>query len=292
VRLPARRIGSAHEVYRGLDYSSEIINDGAIDGTVFLGLDRRSFLSTACVKQADIQSVVNDAEELQEYRQRAAATAGKDATAAAALTAIEEYHRDTVGSNRSNSTKPLRTGTVRLEDARVRLQEANEAHANYVAKLGDLEALEAEAGKAERVREIVEAAIRSKAADEAQGNFDRARELSAKHPQDPGREHEQQGEKAQQIRIALDRWNNRPAPVNLTGPSAEELRRQLNDLPPMPGGDIEPHSTVVGARDGYNHARQSLRDHLAGRPAEPETVDTGGQTSGDIRALIPELSLP
>ena len=135
MRLPARRIGSAHEVYRGLDYSSEIINDGAIDGTVFLGLDRRSFLSTACVKQADIQSVVNDAEELQEYRQRAAATAGKDATAAAALTAIkEEYHRDTVGSNRSNSTKPLRTGTVRLEDARVRsLQEANEAHANYVA---------------------------------------------------------------------------------------------------------------------------------------------------------------
>ncbi len=131
MRLPARRIGSAHEVYRGLDYSSEIINDGVIDGTVFLGLDRRSFLSTACVKQADIQSVVNDAEELQEYRQRAAATAGKDATAAAALTAIEEYHRDTVGSNRSNSTKPLRTGTVRLEDARVRLQEANEAHANY-----------------------------------------------------------------------------------------------------------------------------------------------------------------
>ena len=176
------KTGTAHDVDSGRDYTSEIIKDGAPDGAVWLGLDRRSFLSTACVKQADIQSIMNDAETLQEQMQRAAATAGKDATAAAALTAIEEFHRDNVGSNRSNSTKPLRTATVRLNDARARLKEASKAHANYVAQLAELEALEVKAAKAECKRRIVEVAIARKAADDARRSLDRAHELKARHP--------------------------------------------------------------------------------------------------------------
>ena len=285
------KTGTARDTDTGRDYTSEIINDGAPDGAVWLGLDRRSFLSTACVKQADIQSIMNDAEALQEHMQRAAATAGKDATAAAALTAIEEFHRDNVGSDRSNSTKPLRTATARLSDARLRLKEASTAHTNYLAQLAGLEALEVKAAKAECTRRVVEAAIALKDADEAQGNLDRAQALKAKHPHNPAPEDSRQAKLAQQARLALQSWDNLPTPVDLTGPTAEELRQQLNDLPDIPEGDTEPHATIVRARDDFRHAQESQTDHLALRPPDPEPVDTGGLTSEDIRALVAELNL-
>ena len=65
----------------GRDYSSEVMNDGAPDGSRWLGLNRRSFLSTACVRQTDILSVLADPASLQEDMQRASTTAGTDATA-------------------------------------------------------------------------------------------------------------------------------------------------------------------------------------------------------------------
>lgn len=287
----ASKTGTARDTDTGRDYTSEIINDGAPDGAVWLGLDRRSFLSTACVKQADIQSIMNDAEALQEHMQRAAATAGKDATAAAALAAIDEFLRDNVGSDRSNSTRPLRAATVRLNDVRVRLEEARMAHANYVAQLAGLEALEVKAAKAECRRRVVEAAIALKDADKAQGYLDRAQALKAKHPHNPAPKHSREAKLAQQARLALQLWDNRPAPVDLTGPTAEELFQQLNDLPAIPEGDTEPYATVVRARDDFRHAKESLTDHLDRRPPDPEPVDTGGLSLEDIRRLIAELSL-
>ena len=287
----ASKTGTARDADTGRDYTNEIIKDGAPDGAVWLGLDRRSFLSTACVKQADIQAIMNDAEALQVHMQRAAATAGSDATAAAALTAIEEFHRDNVGSSRSNSTKPLRTATVRRKDAQDRLQEARNAHENYVARLVGLEALEVNAAEAECRRRVVEAAIGLEDADEAQGNLDRARALKAKHPYNPAPEHSRQARLAQQARLALQLWDNQPEPVDLTGPAAAKLRQQLNDLPAIPEGDTEPHATVVRARDDLRHAKESLTDHLARRSTDPKPVHTGGLNLEDIRALIADLSL-
>ena len=57
------------------DYSAEIMNEGAPDGARWLGLDRRSFLSTACVRQTSILAVLDDPGELQDELQSAAATA-------------------------------------------------------------------------------------------------------------------------------------------------------------------------------------------------------------------------
>ena len=46
---------SAHDVdLAGRDYANEIMFDGAPDGAQWLGLDRRSFVMTACIRQADI----------------------------------------------------------------------------------------------------------------------------------------------------------------------------------------------------------------------------------------------
>ncbi len=79
---------SAVDADSGRDYSNEIINDGAVDGSRWLGLDRRSFRSTACVRQIEIQDVIEHADALQEHLQRAAATAGTEATAAAAISKL------------------------------------------------------------------------------------------------------------------------------------------------------------------------------------------------------------
>ena len=75
----------------GRDYSGTIIFQGAPDGSRWLGLNRKSFLSTACIQQADIIRILNDAASLQQDMQRAADTAGVDATAAAALQTARRF---------------------------------------------------------------------------------------------------------------------------------------------------------------------------------------------------------
>ena len=122
----------AQDVELGRDYSNEVIHNGAPDGARWLGLDRRSFLSTACVRQSDIQSVIGQAGALQNELQRAAATAGTDSTAAAALERLENFRRENVGQDRANSTKPLRTAKKRHGQAQQELNRANEAHAKYL----------------------------------------------------------------------------------------------------------------------------------------------------------------
>ena len=69
----------------GRDYAAEIMNDGAPDGARWLGLDRNSFLSTACVRQAGILGLLDDPGDLQDELQSAAATARTGETAAEAF---------------------------------------------------------------------------------------------------------------------------------------------------------------------------------------------------------------
>ena len=57
----------------GRDVSDEIMNDGSPDGAKWLGLDRDSFLATACINQAALLEVLRSASALQEYLGRAAA---------------------------------------------------------------------------------------------------------------------------------------------------------------------------------------------------------------------------
>ena len=125
----------AHDVDLGRDYSNEVIHDGSPDGSRWLGLNRKSFLSTACVRQADIQAVFGEADALQNDLQRAAATAGTDSTASAALKRLDDFKREKVGQDRSNSTRPLRTARRAHDQAAQRLQEANDSHLDYLGNL-------------------------------------------------------------------------------------------------------------------------------------------------------------
>lgn len=280
----------ARDVELGRDYSSEIIYEGAPDGARWLGLDRRSFLGTACVKQADIQSVIDHAASLQEHMQRAAATASTDSTAAAALAALDRFRRENVGQDRRNSPRPLRAAKDRLQAAQGQLEQARGSHAEYVRQLEEVAKLQDEVNLAERDLQMVEAAQARLAASQAQKRLERVRELTSKHPAPPAAENQGEGA-AQAARLALDRWNNRPACVDLTGPGTAELQNQLAQLPPMPDGDTTPHPDVMRAKDDYFLARSSLERHQRKRPLEAVQVNAGGLTPAEVRSISNELRL-
>ena len=196
------RTGTAQDAdIAGHDYAPDIIRDGAPDGAVFLGLDRRSFLGTACVRQADIVRVLEAADSLQEALQRAADTAGADATAAAAIDALDKWHRDNVGSTRAY-TKPLRLVGQRLEQSQERLSGARNAHEEYLERRAEVERLHA-------------------AADRAQRNLTR---IEGGAPLRPPAE---DADLAARIRAAVDAWYSLPPARAPTGKSLSQLGDDL-----------------------------------------------------------------
>lgn len=210
----------------GRDYSHEILFDGAPDGSRWLGLNRRSFLATACVRQADILRVRDHPESLQEDMQRAAATAGVDQTAAAALQRLEEVLRERVGSTRA-PTKPLMTTARRVAEAREALEAAREAHRDFQERRAEIETLERAARETRRRAEAVEAAL---ASVEAEALAERLREARALHEEFPeGAPHPvpEGGGLTRTVTEALTTWRNLPAPVELTGPSAREIEERI-----------------------------------------------------------------
>ena len=201
----AARTGSARDaVIAGRDYASEIIRDGTPDGAVFLGLDRNSFLGTACVRQADILRVIDAADSLQEALQRVADTGGLDATAAAAIDALESWRRERIGSPRAY-TRPLPIATRLLAGSRERLAEAQDIHAHYLRRRAEVERLRAEADRSER----------SLARMESQG---------------PPRHPAEDADLATQAQTAINAWSLRPRVTAPAGPSMEQLAAQLGEI--------------------------------------------------------------
>ncbi|WP_420438885.1 AAA family ATPase [Candidatus Palauibacter sp.] len=250
----------------GRDYSHEILFDGAPDGSRWLGLNRRSFLATACVRQADILRVRDHPESLQEDMQRAAATAGVDQTAAAALQRLEEVLRERVGSTRA-PTKPLTTTARRVAEAREALETAREAHRDFQERRAEVETLERAAREARHRAEAVEAAL---ASVEAEALAERLREARALHEEFPkGAPHSvpEGGGLTRAVTEALTTWRNLPAPVELTGPSAREIEERIE------GADAE----LAAARAVV---------------AEAAAVEAGTRLANarELRALFPEGS--
>ena len=280
----------AQDVELGRDYSNEVIHNGAPDGARWLGLDRRSFLSTACVRQSDIQSVIGQAGALQNELQRAAATAGTDSTAAAALERLENFRRENVGQDRANSTKPLRTAKKRHGQAQQELNRANEAHAKYLGQLEEIERLREVKDGAERSLQLVEAARAADDADRREKDALRARRLSEQYPEEP-RTRSESSEAVGAVNAALALWDERPDVVELQGQTAEDLCSELDRLPSMPNGDTSPHESVVDAREGYSFARSTLERQREGRPPDPPVIETGGLDALQLRKLAGELAL-
>ena len=172
----------ARDVVLGRDYSDEIMNDGAPDGSKWLGLDRQSFLATACVRQADIRSVVDNANSLQEHMQRAAASANTESTAAAALDRLDQYQKENVGLDRSNSTRPLRAARNREQISITQLDRARDLHAEFVGQMAEIEEIEVEVNQSELQLQLVEAALLARDATAQKVKLERARVLVSNPP--------------------------------------------------------------------------------------------------------------
>ena len=130
-------------VLPGRDYASEILHDGAPDGSKWLGLTRENFQRTACIRQAQILRVAErqHAEGLQEALQEAA-TAGSRFTARAAISTIEEFRRREIGSDNA-PTKPRRVTNDRVAELESRIESARAERKEWDGSRQRLEVLKA-----------------------------------------------------------------------------------------------------------------------------------------------------
>jgi DNA repair protein SbcC/Rad50 len=199
----------ARDLVLGTDLSAEFMNDGTPDAARWLGLDRHSFAATAFIGQAQILAVLERAGALQEHLQRAAATAGADSTAAAALTRLKEYWTEHVGGERA-PTKPLRRAMHEARAAREALEDARTAHALYERRVVEVDRLREARRGAEHDLRAHEAAA---AAIVARDLTARADEAAALHERLGGAEPASAAADqalADRVTAALSAWAARP----------------------------------------------------------------------------------
>ncbi len=298
---------------RGRDLSNEILFEGAPDGSKWLGLNRRTFAATACVNQAELLRVLDAAGDLQKDLQRAAATAGKDETAAAALDALKKYRAEHVGSDRSTSNRPLRRALQETEQARQSLTQAREAHDDYLRLVVELDqaqqvaahaveqskaaqtALAAADQLAEAVHDLevaeqtaaqaraVAAAHKSKAeGSSARGS--RAHKLLATLPERPPPSALDDDDVAQQVWRALGAWESAPPVPHLSGETSSLLRGRLAALPEFPQGERLLDPDVERLRDDYLKAQAVLDASRRNAPSLPRVGAAALPTVGEYGA--------
>jgi exonuclease SbcC len=257
----------ARDVSVGRDYSNEIMFEGAPDGSRWLGLDRRSFLATACVRQSELLQVKDDASALQHHLQRAADTAGVDQTAAVALERIDAFRAENVGQMRANSNRPLPRAQRALDDAHREVRRARAEHAEYLKMIAEADRLQQQAQAAERRLQLFRAAVASQRAQVEAARLSRARQLQSLVPRGAPTPLAEDDAVAQHARTALDAWRRRPDVKTTEGESVDTLRTQLTSLPQVPSGELTPDPRVLRAREALADADTRLADHAATAPA-------------------------
>lgn len=276
----------------GRDVSNEIMFDGSPDGSRWLGFDRISFIATACVRQSAIAAVIENADALQDELQRAAATAGRDETAAEAIERLKRFSSENVGLDRANSTKPLRRAIDGLARAEEALLRAQERHAEYLEALERVAERESEREARRRELRVAEAVVAQSAATRAAQIAERTCELVQRYPEEPigiAGEHEL----ANSVAEALTLWEGSPPEPDLSGPTSAELAAELAKLPERPEGDVSPAAEVLEAESRLVAAQENLdRHHEAEPPASDAVVLPADEHEIEAMILALERDVP
>jgi hypothetical protein len=286
----AAREGTAIDLATGRDLTSGILHEQVPDASRWLGLDRDAFRVVACVPQTALLQIRQQPRQLAGHLQRAAATAGTDATAAEAIRRIDDFLADQVGTDRA-WTKPLARARSELSAAHAMLRRAE---ADHVELAGLREKLcEASGAKEtdERQLRIAEAAEVRHRADDAQDVWRQAAELSERYPEPP-RPLAADDSLAQRARAAISGYRSRPAVPALEGLSAAELDAEMAALPQVPAGDVTPAAEVEAAYERVRDARAALQSVDGLRPVFAAAPDRRPTETSELRRLADALADP
>jgi hypothetical protein len=237
-------------------------------------------------------AILEDASELQEELQRAAASTGKDETAAGALTLIDNFRREQVGKDQAHATKPLRRAREQVQKAKADAGLAERDHELLIELATAAELAGGEEAKVVSQIELIEAAEAKRQAELSTAKVARIRELSSNLASERPPELRQDDELAQLVAGALQAWTERPSVSPLSGPSSDEIQRALDELPAMPLGDLEPEPSVQGAFDSYQKALQAIDLHESVRPVVRDSTSPASEEELLSLARDLEIAVP
>lgn len=231
----------------GEDLSAEIQFDGTPDGSRFLGLNRDIMWSTLFVGQAETLAVLDNAGNLQEQLQRAAASGGGGATAKRALDSLEEFRRNEIGTERA-PTKPLRATQARLEQAEIAFESGQSQVAEYRNLVVERDKGLADVATVSYRRYAIRAVMLARELERVTERLEEVQELAHEFangsPSDPA----ESDQREESVVRALAEWDQRPDdPDDLPSPGAEELAQRIEALPLAPTGDLDPAPVVEKA---------------------------------------------
>jgi hypothetical protein len=282
----------ATDVDLGRDYTSDIINEGCPDGAIWLGLDRRSFIATACIRQSQLLEVLNNPDILHTHLQRAAATCAVNSNGASALQLIENFRAEHVGEDRPNSTKPLPSALRRVETLKRALAVARTEHVRY------LELIAAESrgkSKVEKLRadwNLARAIIADRDASDWERRLQRVLQIISTHPERPAADIEELIELSRQVSTALRVWQERPSIPDLSGATVADILAELEQLPEFPIGELEADPQVLKTEAELLAGKYALTLHGQSEPPRPVLPDTKGLSSEQLKQLSSVLAEP
>src|SRR5438034_439582 len=270
----------ATDVDFGRDYSNEIVNEGGLDGSMWLGLDRRSFLATAWIKQVRLLDVISSAEVLQPHLQRAVATCAANSPGAKALQLIESFRADNVGDDRAN-TRPLYRAIRRVESLKSSMDAAKAEHVRYRQLMASETEGESRLELLRRELNLARAIVADRDANDWERRLLRVNAILSAFPERPSRDLGRLNRLVREISATLKIWKERPDIPDMSGPTAAEIEEQIRRLPARPSGDLEPDPQVLKAEAEYLASRDGLTLHTQTEPSQAEFPETGG-LSGDV----------
>lgn len=270
---------------------SDLLTDNSLDGTRLLGLNRHSARATIFTGQADILRVLEDAGELQTLLEKAAASESVDAFADAALAWLKAQRSEWVGV--VSGKKPLATCHTAWKAAQALAEIRRDHLGELLEAIANRKKLAAALLDARAKVELAERLAKWQSVYELRRRVEKAVELSAKIAETDEADLVVDVEKlaaATKVLTVFDGGTD-VAPL-AEGPTAADLETQINALPSVPEGDLEPRAEVVEAQKGLVNAQTALDTHLQSAPTivAPPTTSLAAdeiRTLADILASTP-----
>lgn len=286
--LDTRGVVSASELERRFGIPPSTSDD--IDVGQLFGLSRGTLRATTFVPQAEVLRVVDQADELQQFLQRAASTQAVDVTASEVLDQLREEFSTRVGSP-SVGSRPLRAATQSLqaaEDVAYRLRTARDEFRQLSSQAHQLredeERARTELGTLERAEGWVEL-------DQLTDRIERIQSFDAELGPLADLEPPADVDVQERVRAARAAYLNLAEPLKAPeGPTAAELERQIAQLPSVPPGDTAPDTAVRDLWEELGRCISALTS-LAKSPADTE-VSAPNISSDELRRLADKLRQP